>query len=365
MDVARLAGADPRLRVVFTARPGPAGTAAEALLRDAGALVVPWQDTGRGDFGLVITATAVPGPAPPAPQIVLPAAAEVVRRHMTGQPSPAPQAPPGRVPVTIALAHGAEERAPAIGGPPDTWTVVGDSIHDRLVASLPLRDFYRRAFGIGGGQRLVVAVLPACGGHGACADGPCRCVHRSHEVVRRLLDELPSDGYRVLGVPELGSEACMGGPGLAGPLRNGLGLMPPDADWRAAVVAADWVIGGSGPIIRYATITGAPVVLTTRLSGSHGSGYAQVARVAPCLSVHHPMQAQLREAAEWWRPERGRPVVEGITSAPGRFDRNMRRLMYKLLRLSQPATIPVADPVSPPFRIEYPAELLTNLTRGG
>ncbi|WP_370771131.1 hypothetical protein, partial [Actinomadura roseirufa] len=41
LDVARLAGTDPRLRVVFAAAPGPSAGEVAGLLRGAGAVVLP------------------------------------------------------------------------------------------------------------------------------------------------------------------------------------------------------------------------------------------------------------------------------------------------------------------------------------
>ncbi|TDE37233.1 hypothetical protein E1289_04710 [Actinomadura sp. 6K520] len=321
LDVARLAGTDPRLRVLFAAAPGPSSAAVEVMLRDAGAAPLRWSELADGDVGLVVTAHRIPPRPPGAPLIALPGTIPAAVAHR-----PAP--------TVFTYAHHLDR-------PPDARpggaVVVGDSDHDRLVASLPLRDFYRRALGVAG-RGLVAVALPAAG------TGPCtRC--RSLDVVRRLLAELPPDLYQVLALPEPGADRCPGGPGLAGLLRDGLGLMPPEADWRAALVAADWILGPPGPVTRLGTLTGAPVLVTGPPAGD------ALRLCAVRLAAHRPVRSQLAEAAARWRPERVRPVVERITSEPGRFDRNMRSLMYGLLRLPQPATIPVADPVSPPFRI--------------
>lgn len=319
LDVARLAGTDPRLRVLFAAAPGPSSAAVEVMLKDAGAAPLSLSGLAGGDVGLVVTAHRVPEGPPAAPLIALPGTitAEVAHR-------PAP--------TVFTYAHHLDR-------PPDARDghVVGDSDHDRLVASLPLRDFYRRALGVGGRRGLVVVALPAAGGAGVCA---CR---RSPDVVGRLLAELPSDRYLVLGVPDPRGDRCP--ERLAVHLRAGLSLMPPEADWRAALAAADWILGPPGPVTRYGTITGVPVLITGPPPGD------ALRLLAVRFAAHRPVRPQLAEAAARWRPERVRPVLGRITSEPGRFDRNIRSLMYGLLRLPQPATIPVADPVSPPFRI--------------
>lgn len=338
LDVARLAGEDPRLRVVCAAAPGPAAAAVEAMLRDAGTAPLSRRDAETGGFGLAVTASPRTRVRPGAPLVVLP-----------GTP---PEPAAGGAPVVYACAHRLDR--PAAGA---AAVVVGDSTHDRLVASLPLRDFYRRALGVGERDRLVVVALPDAGEDVPCAGAHCRPrdgarVDGAHldnarlDVVRRLLGE----SHHVLGVPEPGPGAWDAGSGLGVHLRNGLRLMPPDADWRAALVAADWIVGAPGQVTGYGTLVGVPVLLT---GGGPGPGTPWDG--APRLVPNRPVAAQLAEAAARWRPERVRPVAERITSEPGRFDRAMRRLIYGLLRLPQPATIPVADPVSPPYRIGTPA----------
>lgn len=330
LDVARLAGTDPRLRVLFTAAPGPSSAAVEVMLKDAGAAPLRWSELESGDVGLVVTASRIPACPEGAPLIALPGTIPAEVRH---RPAPA----------VFTYAH-------RLDRPPDAGEghVIGDSDHDRLVASLPLRDFYRRALGVGGRRGLLVVALPVSGGAEPCVRcGPL-------DVVRRLLAELPPDRYSVLGVPEPGPAPC----GLAVHLRDGLGLMPPEADWRAALVAADWIIGPPGPVTRYGAITGVPLIVT-------GPPPGDALRLAGRLARHRAVLPQLAEAAARWRPDRADPVVSRITSEPGRFDRNVRSLMYGLLRLPQPATIPVADPVSPPFRIGCrDGEPLGHVTQG-
>ncbi|MEU9870103.1 hypothetical protein AB0C87_19885 [Actinomadura sp. NPDC048021] len=344
LDTARLAGVDPRLRVLFTAPPGPSEAAVGALLRDAGAVPLPWREARFGDFALVVAASSLPGQGPSAPTIMLPGTGTERASH--------PGSRKGRGgPVVLACAHEMDRPMPTEAGTATEVVTVGDSIHDRIVASLPFRDFYRRALGVGRHRKLVVVALPAAGASGRCqvARGG------SGTLVHRLLTELAAEDFQVLGLHGPGPYPCAGGPS-ATELRNGLGLLPPDADWRAALVAADWIIGPPGPVTRYGTITGVPVMIT---GGPPRAGAPPSAVPIPGgvrLVAHRPVLEQLTEAAARWRPERVRAVVRRITSEPGRFDRAVRRTMYRLLRLPQPATIPVAEPVSPPFRIECPAD---------
>lgn len=360
LDVARLAGADPRLRVVFAAAPGPSRDAVEELLRGA-AVVVPWPEFCEGDFGLVIAGSVPPGHRPGA----LGHLAEA-RGRRSGAPvivlsDHAREADDASwAPVVFAFSHVAEQAVAGASTPGrrPPGTVVGDSTHDRLLASLPLRDFYRRALGVAPRQRLVAVALPP--------ERPPDGEARARDVLHRLVSELPADEYYVLALPQPGPDPHPGCRGLARHLRKGLGLMPPETDWRAALVAADWIIGDHGPVARYGTITGAPVILSRPVDDLHAPDgvTAEMVSAVPRLSEHGPIRAQLRDAVTLWRPERTRAVVERITSEPGRFDRNIRRLMYGLLRLPQPATIPVADPVPPPFRLEHAADVLWEAGRG-
>ncbi|GAA4325604.1 hypothetical protein BJY14_006046 [Actinomadura luteofluorescens] len=343
LDTARLASTDPRLRVLLTTLPGPSDAAVDALLRDAGTVPLSWREARSGDFALVVAAGLAPGRWPSAPLIVFPWKGMERAVHLAGRKIHGG-------PVVLACAHEVDRPLLHETGATTEAVVVGDSVHDRIVASLPFRDFYRRALGVGRHRRLVVVALPAAGAANRC--GGLR--RGSGTLAHRLLTELPPEGFQVLGLHEPGTLPSPSSPSAAD-LRNGLGLLPLEADWRAALVAADWIIGAPGAVTRYGTITGVPVMLTDAPPRATGISSA-AASYGVRLVAHRPVLEQLTEAVAQWRPDHAQTVVRGITSEPGRFDRAVRRTMYRLLRLPQPATIPVAEPVSPPFRIECPAD---------
>jgi hypothetical protein len=190
--------------------------------------------------------------------------------------------------------------------------------------------------GVGPRQRLVVVGARGTGaGHAG--------------LLAWLSAGLPPEWYRIIALFSPGP-----GPretGVAEGLRYGVSAMPPEGDWRAALVAADWIIddGAIGP---YGAITGVPVFLCDVQNTDPGSALAELALVAPRLAPHRPIAAQLNEATSRHRPDDYRSVRERITSEPGRFNRNMRSLIYRRLGLGQPLSIPTTDPVSPPFRID-------------
>lgn len=90
------------------------------MLRDAGAAPLPWSELEDGDADLVVTASRVPARLPNTPLIVLPGAIPEDVAHR-------------RAPTVFTYAH-------RLDRPPDAedghGTVVGCSIHDRVVASL-------------------------------------------------------------------------------------------------------------------------------------------------------------------------------------------------------------------------------------
>jgi hypothetical protein len=84
-----------------------------------------------------------------------------------------------------------------------------------------------------------------------------------------------------------------------------------------------------------------------------GSAAAVLAGAAPRLRSDGPLAEQLADAMARHDAELSAPVAARLTSEPGRFDRNMRRLIYRTLGLSQPASIPVVGPAVPPTPIRW------------
>jgi hypothetical protein len=359
LDAVRLLEPDFRLEIVFAAAPEVSSIGVSRFLADIGVIVVPWRRVAELEFELVLSATFSVMDKVHAPVIVMP---HGTGSHELGSRSDrvasddlAYGSEPnyfvrarGRMPAAIVLPHHTDwerlARICPVAAP--AATVVGDPHHDRLVASLPLRAFYRRALGVHPGQKLVVVTS---------ARGPRSLFRAREDLVSLLLSELPREQYRVLGLcPPVMWSGCGVGQmcaGTADHLRRGLSLMPPNGDWRAALAAADCAIGDCGSAAVYGSVAGIPVLLTdTSTKGvDPSSAAAELSRVAPRLSRRPPVLVQLEKIMSAHDPDRYQDVVGRITSAPGSFNRNMRRLMYRLIGLPQPATIPMTDPVSPPF----------------
>jgi hypothetical protein len=353
VDVLSLLEADFRLQVVFTAPPHVFGDEVPRFLQELGCAVLPWDEAVGMSFDLALAAGPRGVERISAPLITLPHGAAYLKRLTKGaHPGVAglrrqDLVPGGRLPAAVALPHHAElteleRHCPEVL--PLTH-VVGDPAYDRITKSLPLRAEYRRALGLSDREKLVVAVSTW---------GARSSFGRFEALLPRLVAELPAGRFRsvILLHPNVwsGHGSWQVRAWLARCAQLGITLVPPEADWRSVLIAADWIIGDHGSVTLYGTLTGAPILLASSPEQeiNPASPAAALAVTAPALSPTHPLLGQLRYAAREYRPEEYTAIGSRITSEPGRFNRNMRRLMYRLLRLGQPAHEPETVPLPKP-----------------
>jgi hypothetical protein len=177
----------------------------------------------------------------------------------------------------------------------------------------------------------------------------------------RLLAELPREHYAVAALmhPNVwyGHGPRQVRAWLGGAMRDGLMLVPPAAPWLSILLAADIVVGDAGSSTAYAAAAGVPVMLAACPSKdvAPGSAAAMLAEAAPRLCPDRPIGPQLADAMAGHRMGLPESVAARITSEPGQFQRNMRRLIYRMLGLTQPASIPVMPPAGMPTVIRRPA----------
>ncbi|GAA4136109.1 hypothetical protein GCM10022416_19380 [Actinomadura keratinilytica] len=359
MDVARLVENDLRIQVVFTQAPDVFGAGVRDYLTGIGAACLPWRQATSSRFDLAIAASLEGLHEIHAPLIVMPHGAGHNKLVGTGRGRTAGfraaydldaqrlMHDGALVPSSVVLAH-TEDLAQLERSCPEAVpaaVVCGDPSHDILVASRECRPSYQVALGAGDGRKLVVVTSTW---------GRKSLLGRRAGLWRRLVAELPEDEFQVVALlhPNVwsGSGSWQVRAWFADCLRRGLSLLPPEADWRPVVAAADFVIGDHGSVSAYGTVTGVPVLLGTFAADDCRPGSAQslLGALAPRISARTPLRRQLLRAAEAFRPELYRAVVERLSSEPGRFHRNMRRLIYRLLRLRAPDTVPVALPAVPP-----------------
>ncbi|MBB4929835.1 hypothetical protein F4561_000655 [Lipingzhangella halophila] len=268
------------------------------------------------------------------------------------------------IPSAIVLSH-TEQRERLARDCPEALPaalVAGDPCYDRLVASVVQRRRYRRAFGVRGDQSLLVV---------SSTWGEKALFGRHPRLVSQLLGELAADEYRVALVlhPNVWHDA---GPGqveawTASARRSGLILVPPREGWRAALVAADAVIGDHGSTSYYAAALGRPVLLDDggRDAVAPDSPIAALLRTAatldprrraaPQLATAHAVSAETTKIASQW-----------VTSEPGRSLTLLRRAMYDLMRAPEPDFPPVLATVPvPPATEPEPTALWTIVEWGG
>ncbi|MFD5317108.1 hypothetical protein [Streptomyces sp. NPDC127098] len=359
LDVFRLLESDWRIQVVFTVAPHPFGEGVARFLQDLGCPVLPWEEAVRSEFDLSLASGWEDIERVPKPLVLLSHGAGHIKLARVWTRTAAAERPPGMfsrdniardgrvVPSVIGLAHHGERETLARSCPealPMT-TVVGDPAYDRLLASLPHREAYRAALGVEDGQQLLVVTSTW---------GRSASFGRLDNLLHRLVGELPRPQFRtaVLTHPNVwaGHGWWQVRAWLARYRRRGVALVPPEADWRPLLAAADWIIGDHGSVTSYATLTSAPIVLA-RYPHSRvhrASPAAALATTAPALTSVSPLGDQLRYARAEYRREEFEAVAMRITSKPGEFNANMRRLMYRLMGIGEPAFRPLTEPVPLP-----------------
>jgi hypothetical protein len=359
-DVLGLIETDPRIRVVFTRAPGVFGAGTERLLRFWGALEIPWQQAVQLQFDLAIAAAYDGIQQIHAPIMILPHGAGYGKRTPADPHAeldrPVYGLDAGRlirdgrlVPSCVVLSHERQREVLAAQCPPAARValVAGDPCLDRLLASLPDRAAYRAALGVPDDRKLVL--LTSTWGHNSLFG-------RNIELMTEVIGELPPRRYRV---GALIHPAVWSGVGprqvrawLAAARAGGLMLFEPEVDWRAPLLAADWVIGDYGSTTAYAAALGIPVLHNGYPAGELDdfSAQAWLATHTPRRTRSQPLAIQLRAAAavadQAWRAT----VTGLISSRPGQANRLLRQEMYRLLGLSVPGRHRAPEPIPLPHR---------------
>lgn len=366
MDVVPLLEADHRLQVVFTTAPNELGEfwhGTEEFVRAQGGLVLPWEQAMQSRFDLILAASPTGVSELLGKLMLMPHGAGALGSRLRYR-AVGPDAAPAHcldqnvlvrrgqlLPSALVLSSESELEALERSCPQalPVTVVAGDICFDRLVASLPYRDHYRRALGVREGQQLITVTSTwrrdsAFGQHADLFD--------------RLLAELPVDQFRTAAVLHPNIWAMHGSwqvrAWLADCMRAGLMVIPPEEGWRAALVAADWVIGDHGSVTQYAAgATDAPVVLAAFPDHDIRAGSLAdvVARSAPRLRMDRPLVPQLATAVATRDPQRQTPIRELITAYPQQTGLILRQTMYRLLELSEPdrpvrvAPVPLPQPI--------------------
>lgn len=261
---------DDRVGVTFTVTPGSASEAGVGpMLRAAGVDLLPWEKAVAGSdrFDLALAASTKDElHRIDAPLVLMPHGAG--HNRLVGKEPGSLSSASGLDPSELVhegrliaerfvLSHREQEdrlheSCPEAKG---RGVVVGDPAFDRMLAALGRRERYREALDLDGRSLVVVSSTWNRGS----------LLGSQREVVRTLLAELPQDEYRVALVahPNIWSQHGRAQLELwfADEIEAGLVLVPPAEGWRAALVAADLVVGDVGSVTYYAASLGRPVLL--------------------------------------------------------------------------------------------------------
>jgi len=358
IDVVDYVESDPRVQVVFTVAPDAFNHPVSAYLHRLGALVLPWEQAVRERFDLALAAAHGGLRELHAPLVVMAHGAghgKLSRPGLYGGALLAHRSVygldaerltgDGRVLASALLLAHDDERDVLRRQCPEALAaavVTGDPCYDRLVASLPGRDRYRRALGVRAGQELVV-VSSTWGRDGLFGNVP--------DLLPRLMDQLSPARFRVGALLHPAVWGAHGARQVRAWTRDcreaGLILLDPAEDWRAMLVAADHVLGDHGSVTVYAAALGRSVLCLAPATGTataSGSAQALVLASAGRCDPDRPLVPQLRAA----RPLDTGAVTAALTSRPGQAARLIRQALYQLLRLPEPGSHRRVTPVPTP-----------------
>jgi hypothetical protein len=373
LDLIPLFEGDLRVQLVFTTPPQSTATdgVAEAFA-ELGVLAMPWERVLERESDLAITANHSGGLHRVRAPLVVVSHGVGYSKRSAQSPEPRAQSPEPRAQSPEPRAQSPEPRAqsPVYGLSPE-WllyqgklvasalvlshreqldrlaaavpeavgaaVVAGDPCFDRIVASEDRRLRYRRALGCDQDTTLIV-FSSTWRSDSAFGSWPT--------FLRQLLAELPPDHYRVAAVlhPHIwhGHSPLQIRSWLADCVRAGLILIPPLEGWRAALIAADLVVGDHGAVTCYAAALGKPVALVAfdRDEVAEGSPVELLGDLATQLDDSEPLLAQLEEARTKWSD-----VRELVSSYPGEAAERHRALFYQRMKLAEPDTDVVEAPL--------------------
>jgi hypothetical protein len=358
VDLVSLLRSDHHIQCLYAVPDGHdswAGTAEFAATR--GGLVIPWHQAVNHRFDLVLAAgytglTEIRGRI-----LVIPhGASSLMSRKYSRDAGPhgSPHTGLARetltsrgrlIPSALGLTHDDDLAALRKSCPEalPVAVVAGDICYDRMIVSASFRDDYRRALGVADHERLVTV---------SSTWSTASVFGRHPGLCRRLLTEAAGTPYRIALVLHPNVWAVHGRgqvtAWLADCVDDGLLLIPPEEGWRATTVASDHVIGDYGSTTQYAAAIGKPITLAAypERAVRKGSIADRLAKVASRLDLTCALLPQLERA------EPDARIAEFVTSRPGRSAAILRRTMYGLLDLAEPAgearlgAVPVPVPVA-------------------
>jgi hypothetical protein len=351
-DIMPLLESDRRVVVAYTAAPASIFTGGlEEFLKSLGGVVLPWSQATRSGFDLAIAASHGMLEKVHAPIMTVPHGSGPGKLLHRGEGFGPPASRPitglirerlvvaGRVvPSSVAMAHERHQAMLEQECPealPVTF-VAGDPCLDRMMASLPQREAYRRALGVAENQQLVFL---------SSTWDTNSLLGQHPDLLMRVATELPPEEYRIVAALHPHVWAWYGKRQVtswyADSMRLGVRLLPPEEGWRAALVAADRIIGDHGSATSY----GGTFPEDSVAPGSHA---ARLGVIAARVDWDRPLRPQIDNAVHAFSADRYADFRRDLSSRPGEAARLIRQEMYRLMRLPDQPNPPVIDPVPMP-----------------
>jgi hypothetical protein len=372
MDFLPLIETDHRVQTVFTVPDTlTSWHGTEDFVRAQDGFVMPWHQAIRHEFDLVLNASISDTEPAHGPMLVTPHGAGSLRSRLRsragGSEALATHAlvrenliRHGTVlPSALVLTHDDELDALRQSCPEavPTAVVAGDLCLDRMRASLVHRARYRHALGVGADQTLVVV----------SSTWSTDSVFGQHPgLYRRLIDEIPGEQYRIAAVLHPNIWRVHGRRQIRAWMsdctQRGMLLLPPEEGWRAAMIAADVILGDHGSTTQYGAAVGVPTLLAAGAEDNvrPGSPAEVLSRFAPRLRTDHPMPLQLHQAISQTDPSTATTMTDRLTSRPGQAAEILRRTMYRLLNLPEPhravpvSPVPLPRPIPATMSVDVP-----------
>ncbi|WP_261574469.1 hypothetical protein [Frankia gtarii] len=372
---------DTRLRILYTIIDGsPFGPGAAEFLADIGARVIPWESAVANRFDLAVAAGRSGDlHLLSTPLVVIPHGAgyNKYRKQETGNRKQETGnrkqvygfahdqlVHDGRVvPTAIVLSHAEQLNRLGRSCPQalPVAVVAGDPCYDRMLASRHRRREYRAVLGVHSDQKLIV--LTSTWGQGSLLE-------QAVELPARIVTDLPMDEYRVVAAVHPNVWVHHGAfevrRWLAEAMQAGLLLLPPREGWRAAIVAADLVVGDHGSVGVYAAALDRPVLLAAGdpAEVDPAGSTARLLRLAPVLAPAYPLRRQIDDAIGGHDPGRYAELAADTFALPGESLAALRSLLYRLMRLPEPrrtVRIRSVDPPTPEGRAPTAALVSTEI----